>query len=365
MPNDPFSDHPLNKDPLSDEPQENKQWFGDAAPVDRVPIEREGSPPNTGAFDGANLDADGAQPMWAIRSVERPPPPTHRSGAAGRGKFWFAPVIAVLGVFAVAAGGVGFLLGRVSANSPAASGLATTVVVDETQPLVSSVPPTTAEAIDTGPVTTSATVPLTTSPPETEPPTTSTPSTSPQTIAPNTTSGIFTEGDTRRAVFKSGIVYLGGEVPSQAVADQLIERVAAVVGRDNVVSEYVINPAAPIPNSAPLHVADLVLFESGTAVIAEPFKPLLDLGTRLFQVNANVTVGVIAHTDSISTDEYNLDLSQRRADAVKQYWIDAGIDPGRITAIGKGEAEPIAPNDTTDGRRLNRRAEFIVTGILG
>jgi OOP family OmpA-OmpF porin len=70
-----------------------------------------------------------------------------------------------------------------------------------------------------------------------------------------------------------------------------------------------------------------------------------------------------AHTDGDGDDDYNLELSQRRAEAVAAFFTDAGIDPERITAVGKGESEPIAPNDDEDGRARNRRIDVVLSAV--
>jgi outer membrane protein OmpA-like peptidoglycan-associated protein len=73
----------------------------------------------------------------------------------------------------------------------------------------------------------------------------------------------------------------------------------------------------------------------------------------------NITV--IGHTDSKGSDEYNQSLSERRATSVTAYLSQNGIANARLTAIGKGELDPIASNDTDDGSSLNRRVEFVIT----
>ena len=70
-------------------------------------------------------------------------------------------------------------------------------------------------------------------------------------------------------------------------------------------------------------------------------------------------VEIGGHTDSGGDTEYNLDLSQRRADAVSAYIGEVGIDPERVRSVGFGESEPLAENDTDAGRLQNRRVEFI------
>jgi OOP family OmpA-OmpF porin len=66
--------------------------------------------------------------------------------------------------------------------------------------------------------------------------------------------------------------------------------------------------------------------------------------------------GVVeGHTDSVGNDDYNLKLSQRRADSVRKYLVDKGVPAARLEAKGYGEAQPVADNKTADGRAQNRR----------
>lgn len=69
-------------------------------------------------------------------------------------------------------------------------------------------------------------------------------------------------------------------------------------------------------------------------------------------------IEIIGHTDNVGSEAYNLELSKKRAQSVADYLIQHGVDPSRITIIGKGETEPIALNTTEEGRSQNRRVEF-------
>ena len=70
---------------------------------------------------------------------------------------------------------------------------------------------------------------------------------------------------------------------------------------------------------------------------------------------------LVGHTDNKGTESYNLDLSRRRASAVASYLISRGVPSARIATSGRGETEPIAPNDTDADRQKNRRVEVAIT----
>ena len=82
-------------------------------------------------------------------------------------------------------------------------------------------------------------------------------------------------------------------------------------------------------------------------------------------MNPSVTIHITGHTDAVGTDEANQILSEGRANAVRNDLIKRGVAAERMTAEGKGEKEPVADNDTEEGRQLNRRVEFIITGTDG
>ncbi len=101
-----------------------------------------------------------------------------------------------------------------------------------------------------------------------------------------------------------------------------------------------------------------VLFASGSAdLLPVSFTELNYLAEALLR-EPNFRVVISGHTDDVGTEGDNLDLSERRAESVKYYLVNAGISAGRIDTAGYGEARPIAGNDSSDGRAENRRTTF-------
>ena len=106
-----------------------------------------------------------------------------------------------------------------------------------------------------------------------------------------------------------------------------------------------------------------VLFETGKSDLkAGAIANISKLATFLTQY-PDRTVAIEGHTDSVGNEDYNLGLSQRRANAVQQYLISQGIASNRVTATGKGENFPVASNETSSGRQMNRRVEVIISDI--
>ncbi|HET9947645.1 MAG TPA: OmpA family protein [Longimicrobiales bacterium] len=86
---------------------------------------------------------------------------------------------------------------------------------------------------------------------------------------------------------------------------------------------------------------------------------LRDLAASLEEYEGTEVL-VVGHTDSTGSESYNQQLSERRAAAARNFLIGAGLEPGRVRAIGRGELEPIASNDTEAGRQQNRRVEIAI-----
>lgn len=108
-------------------------------------------------------------------------------------------------------------------------------------------------------------------------------------------------------------------------------------------------------------ILEKVQFETAKAVIRPVSFELLNEVADVVRRNPKAgRVEVQGHTDSRGSDSYNLDLSQRRAEAVRKYLIDRGVDKSRLIAVGYGEGTPIETNNTSRGRASNRRVEFLL-----
>ncbi|HNS46629.1 MAG TPA: OmpA family protein, partial [Bacteroidales bacterium] len=101
-------------------------------------------------------------------------------------------------------------------------------------------------------------------------------------------------------------------------------------------------------------------FETAKDVIKVSSYPILDNVVNIMQENPEYNLEINGHTDSQGDDASNMDLSQRRANAVKKYLTDKGISATRMVAKGFGETLPVESNDTAAGRAQNRRVEFKV-----
>jgi OOP family OmpA-OmpF porin len=101
-----------------------------------------------------------------------------------------------------------------------------------------------------------------------------------------------------------------------------------------------------------------ILFDFDKYDIKPSAYPILDEALMVYEKNPGLKVEIQGYTDNTGSNEYNLGLSQRRAEAVEKYLEGRGVDPDAISAKGYGSANPVASNDTPAGRAQNRRVEF-------
>ena len=122
-------------------------------------------------------------------------------------------------------------------------------------------------------------------------------------------------------------------------------------------------PPPPAPAPAPVEekiVLNGIRFDFDKSVIKPEFVPVLDEAVDILKKHADKKVEIQGHTDSIGTEAYNEKLGMRRADAVKMYLVDKGVTAENLTTQSFGESNPVADNDTKEGRAMNRRVEFKV-----
>lgn len=110
-------------------------------------------------------------------------------------------------------------------------------------------------------------------------------------------------------------------------------------------------------DSPPRIVLQGIQFDTAKAVIKPESFPELDRVVEYMTHKKSVRIEVSGHTDNVGNPRTNKTLSEKRAQAVRDYLISKGVDGGRIKAAGYGDEKPIAPNDTEEGRSRNRRIE--------
>jgi outer membrane protein OmpA-like peptidoglycan-associated protein len=107
-------------------------------------------------------------------------------------------------------------------------------------------------------------------------------------------------------------------------------------------------------------IASHIYFETNSDKLKEESKKDLDLLVQILNLNKQIKIDVQGHTDNVGDAAYNMELSQKRANAVRQYLINKGIAPDRVSAKGYGETKPVASNDTPEGKAKNRRVELVL-----
>ncbi|MDB5031591.1 OmpA family protein [Mucilaginibacter sp.] len=103
-----------------------------------------------------------------------------------------------------------------------------------------------------------------------------------------------------------------------------------------------------------------ILFDSDKADLKPAAQSNLHNLSASLQNNPQTNITIIGHTDNTGTDEHNMDLSIRRAEAVRSFIVSNQVDGARLATQGKGKSEPIADNSTVEGRAQNRRVEIAI-----
>ncbi len=171
-------------------------------------------------------------------------------------------------------------------------------------------------------------------------------------------------------IFKDKTVEVRGEVSGEEAKTKILRILDNALG-----TQLTLNDQLQIPNSGgakgkkagPLQVklnelliGKTVAFESSSSRLRSDSQKLLDAIVAVLKTEPNAHIEISGHTDKNGKEEKNIRLSQRRAEAVKNYLVDKGIKSNRIEAVGHGSSRPIADDKTFEGQSRNRRIEFNV-----
>ncbi|MEJ2547278.1 MAG: OmpA family protein [Gemmatimonadota bacterium] len=163
---------------------------------------------------------------------------------------------------------------------------------------------------------------------------------------------------------RDGKVTVSGRVPTERVREGVIERLGQMFPGFEIVDRLETRPhetAAELQRALDQFVASRVVeFEfDSDALTAQGRNTVGEVAATLASL-PGLRVEIAGHTDSVGEDDFNMDLSQKRAEAVRNYLVELGLERGRFETVGFGETRPIADNETEEGRQRNRRTEFRV-----
>lgn len=139
------------------------------------------------------------------------------------------------------------------------------------------------------------------------------------------------------------------EQDKAAMRAQLLAQLNAVLQTQDTARGLIVN------------MAD-VLFDTGSSTLRAPAREKLAKISGIVLAHPGLSLQIEGHTDSVGSDQMNQQLSERRADSVRDFLIAQGVAGSAVTAKGFGKADPVASNDTADGRQKNRRVELVVNG---
>ncbi len=120
----------------------------------------------------------------------------------------------------------------------------------------------------------------------------------------------------------------------------------------------------PLPLEEKVSIDLNVQFDFDSAVVKSGYHNHIDQVVAFLKSYPDINAVVEGHTCNIGTEEYNMNLSRRRARSVMKHMIDSGIDPGRLSAVGYGESRPIADNSSRQGRERNRRVTAEISSVV-
>jgi outer membrane protein OmpA-like peptidoglycan-associated protein len=165
-----------------------------------------------------------------------------------------------------------------------------------------------------------------------------------------------------------GNTYTTGMTNSESISN---DRLIGLTGDSNSIASNTLTENKPLPDTnKPVNLEETkkgenvvvpnIYFEFNQAYLLKQSIAVLDKITGQLKKNTAIRLEIQGYTDNIGGREYNQNLSERRADAVKDYLIKNGISPERLRSAGFGMDKPVADNSTAQGRSQNRRTEFLI-----
>jgi outer membrane protein OmpA-like peptidoglycan-associated protein len=168
------------------------------------------------------------------------------------------------------------------------------------------------------------------------------------------------------AIFDRDRITLVGAVPSEHAAQQLTALAVANSQFPDIPvdNRLAVNPNVPVGVGVRVLELNSVRFAEGSTEMTPDHAAQLDRLAAVLDATPNISVVVIGHADQRGSDATNLQLGQRRADAVVAYLTSLGIDGSRLSARSVGEADLLSTGDDEASLALNRRTEFLIHGLL-
>lgn len=150
------------------------------------------------------------------------------------------------------------------------------------------------------------------------------------------------------------------EQSRQLASEQLAAAEAAKAKVSKLQSELAALQAKQTDRGMVLTLGD-VLFDTGRAELKSGAFSTIDRLATFMRENPERTLAIEGYTDAVGSDAYNMDLSQRRAESVREALVSRGLNGARVSTQGLGKANPVAGNDTASGRQRNRRVEIVIS----
>lgn len=158
-------------------------------------------------------------------------------------------------------------------------------------------------------------------------------------------------------------IAIKGQVGNEALRQQVVSTLATSLNPTYSIDNGLVAAGGEAQSLLDKTLSNRVVeFESGSATLTPAGRTILDEMAAVIRQIGNPKIQLIGHTDNLGNRQGNVMLSLARADTVRQYLAEKGVPADSLSAVGAGPDQPVAPNDTVEGRAKNRRIEFRLAG---